>query len=106
MYDMGHCRQTGKQLMVKDSSGRFNSIKPDAWEAELVFESGSHVRVLLCKEACDNPDIEKIYENLLHPASGSFLGRPKAKEAVESFGKPVALTNKRRYPLKGKWVGE
>lgn len=97
-YKLGHCTQTGKELLIKDARGKFSSAKKDAYQADLKFENGGFIRILLSKEAVDSPDFDKIYEEMIHPGSESFAPKTRAYVA-EVYGKPVALTNIKKHPF-------
>lgn len=93
-YQTGYCIHCNCQLFVSDTDGRLNSIKPFARQADLKFDSGGRVRVLICKDCAENhPDVSKIYDELMHPAATAFKSSKHKTLVQEKYGTPLGLEN-------------
>ena len=97
-YKLGHCTQTGKELLIRNERGKFSAAKKDTYQAILVFKNGSKIKILLSQYATENPDLEKIYEELMHPAADSF--EPTTRAYIERvYGKPIKLIGIHKHPF-------
>lgn len=93
---VGYCTQCDKQLMVADTNGKLNSVKPDCCQADLTMKNGARIRVLICKSCSDSPDLNKIFTTVVHPSSGLINGEKAMNYIHEKCGEPVGLTNVNR----------
>lgn len=101
-YKNGQCIQTFKTLMVRDTNGKLNSIKPDCWMAFGVMENGTRVGLIISKEAVDQPNFDLILKNLLDPGSKALDFR--GKEQLIKCGKMLKLEKAQQWKIAGKRV--
>lgn len=93
-FKRGHCPQCGCRIMVKDSNGMLNGRMPNWCETEMVFEDGHRVRINMCADCIDQPDFEKIIDELTHDESEISLESVK-KNLKRKNGKKEQI-----YPKK------
>lgn len=87
-YKIGHCTQCEAQVMVRDTNGMWNSFMPKFKQAEMYYEDEHRVRITICSDCLEKPELSKIHENLIH--SESQTGE-SAKETLRKKVNPVKV---------------
>lgn len=84
--------------MVADTNGKMNSVKPTCRQVDLVYSSGTRVRVLMCVSCIENhPNLTTVHQELMHPASHAAFIRPEHRTYVEQHCSDLqGITNVRK----------
>ena len=89
MYKAGQCPLCDTQIQVRGFDGRWNSNKTNYAQADLVFEDGHRCRTMICKDCLKAPDIQKLFEIIVHP--NSEASSRATLEALKKHGKPIKI---------------
>lgn len=82
-YKVGYCIQCHTQIMVRDTSGVYTSIKGNFRQVNLVFSDGHNIRVPICSKCLNQIDYDKCFENLIHEDSQAS----KSKTVMDTIRK-------------------
>lgn len=100
-YRLGYCPQCQAQVMVRNTSGIFDSYRKNFMQADLVFADGHHLRTVICENCFKNPNFQGLIDSILHEKSEGFktsnqnfeqMSRNYITRTYETHGAPIELT--------------
>jgi len=100
-YRLGYCPQCQAQVMVRNTSGVFDSYRKNYMEADLVFADGHHLRTIICEGCFKAPNFQGLISSILHEKSEGFktsnqkfeqMSRTYITRTYETHGVPIEIT--------------
>lgn len=84
-YRIGFCPCCGKNIMIQDVDGSWNSFKPTFRQVDLAFENGPNVRTIMCSKCFENGfDKEELVDTITHEYSQACV--PTVSRYIQSLG--------------------
>lgn len=103
-YRLGYCPQCQAQVMVRNTSGIFDSYRANCLFAHLLFcideEEQEAVKTIICDQCFQAPNYQVLVDAITHLKSEAFahknpkwneLGRNYIKSRVELYGYPTKI---------------
>jgi len=99
-YRLGYCPQCQAQVMVRNTSGIFDSYRKNFMQANLIFPNGHHLRTIICENCFKAPSYQGLMESILHVKSEGFktsnkkfeeMSRNYITRTYEEQGAPVLI---------------
>jgi len=99
-YRLGYCPQCQAQVMVKNTTGIFDSYRKNYKQADLIFADGHHLRTIICEDCLKTPDFQALIDSILHPNSEGFktsnkkfeeMSRTYITRTYQTHGAPIQI---------------